>query len=86
VTDHSGMSSTRVIAEARLGERNELTLPDATAKAAGITVGERLVVTFNPENPDTIRLDRIRASYAGSMADTFGDPGAYVRTVREGWR
>ena len=49
MTDHSGMSSTRVIAEARLGERNELTLPDATAKAAGITVGERLVVTFNPE-------------------------------------
>ena len=75
-----------VTAETRLRERNQLTLPDAVAKAAGMTEGERFVVTFEPEHPDSVRLDRIRATYAGSMADAFGDPEAYLREVREGWR
>ena len=80
------MAAESVIAETRLRERNQLTLPDAVAKAAGITEGERFVVTFEPEHPDSVRLDRIRGSYAGSMANTFGDPEAYLREVREGWR
>ncbi len=80
------MNAASVIAEARLRERNQLTLPDAVAKAAGITEGERFVVTFDPGHPDSVRLDRIRETYAGSMADAFGDPEAYLREVREGWR
>ena len=86
MTDHYEMMVDSVIAETRLRERNQLTLPDAVAKAAGITEGERFVVTFEPEHPDSVRLDRIRGSYAGSMTDTFGDPEAYLREVREGWR
>ena len=80
------MTATSVIAEARLRERNQLTLPDAVTKAAGIREGERFVVTFDPDRPDSVRLDRIRGSYAGSLADAFGDPEAYLREVREGWR
>ena len=80
------MGQGSVMAETRLRERNQLTLPDAVAKAAGIAEGERFVVTFDPEHPDAVRLDRIRSSYAGSMADTYGDPEAYLREVREGWR
>ena len=80
------MIQTSVTAEARLRERNQLTLPDAVAKAAGINEGERFVVTFEPDRPDSIRLDRIRGSYAGSLQDAYGDPEAYLREVREGWR
>jgi bifunctional DNA-binding transcriptional regulator/antitoxin component of YhaV-PrlF toxin-antitoxin module len=80
------MVSDSVMAETRLRERNQLTLPDAVAKAAGITEGERFVVTFDPQRPDSVRLDRIRDSYAGSLADAYGDPDAYLREVREGWR
>ena len=82
----SEMVADSVMAETRLRERNQLTLPDAVAKAAGITEGERFVVTFDPERPDSVRLDRIRDSYAGSLADAYGDPDAYLREVREGWR
>lgn len=74
------------MAETRLRERNQLTLPDAVAKAAGITEGERFVVTFDPDDPGSVRLDRIRDSYGGSLADAYGDPEAYLREVREGWR
>lgn len=74
------------MAEARLRERNQLTLPDVVAKAAGIVEGERFVVTFEPDHPDSVRLDRIRDTYAGSLADAFGDPETYLREVREGWR
>ena len=74
------------MAETRLRERNQLTLPDAVAKAAGITEGDRFVVTFEPDHPDSVRLDRIRDSYAGSLAIVYGDPEAYLREVREGWR
>jgi bifunctional DNA-binding transcriptional regulator/antitoxin component of YhaV-PrlF toxin-antitoxin module len=80
------MSQTSVMAEARLRERNQLTLPDAVAKAAGIREGERFLVTFEPDRPDSVRLDRIRGSYAGSLPEAYGDPEAYLREVREGWR
>jgi bifunctional DNA-binding transcriptional regulator/antitoxin component of YhaV-PrlF toxin-antitoxin module len=80
------MSAGSVMAETRLRERNQLTLPDAVAKAAGITEGERFVVTFEPDHPDSVRLDRIRDSYAGSLAEAYGDPAAYLHEVREGWR
>ena len=80
------MAVTSVISEARLRERNQLTLPEAVAKAAGLNEGERFVVTFEPDHPDSIRLDRMRDSYAGSLKDAYGDPEAYLREVREGWR
>ncbi len=74
------------MAEARLRERNQLTLPDVVARAAGISEGERFVVTFEPDHPDLLRLDRIRGSYAGSLQGAYGDPETYLRGVREGWR
>ena len=80
------MAHARVTAVARLRERNQLTLPDALAKAAGIRAGERFVVTFEPESPDSLRLERIRSSHAGALKDVYGDPAAYLRWVREGWR
>ena len=84
--DHSNMTATSVTAETRIRERNQLTLPDAVAKAAGVGEGDRFIVTFEPSNPDSVRLDRIRGSYAGSLADAYGDPAGYLRDVREGWR
>ena len=43
-------------------------------------------MTFDRTIPDSLRLDRIRGSYAGSLKDAYGDPQTYLREVREGWR
>ena len=64
----------------------KLTLPKAVADAARFAVGDRFVVTFGPDHPDTIRLDRIKDSYAGSLTEEYGDPVAYLHDVRDGWR
>ena len=71
------------MAEARLRARTQLTLPDVVAKAAGIIEGDRFVVTFEPDRPDSIRLDRIRSSYAGLLKDAHGDPETYLDEMRE---
>jgi hypothetical protein len=78
------MSDASVMAEARLRARNQLTLPDVVAKAAGIIEGDRFVVTFEPDRPDSIRLDRIRGPYAGTLKDAYGDPESYLDEMREG--
>ena len=80
------MTAPGVIAEARLRARNQLTLPDAVVQRGGIVEGERFVVTFDPADPDTIRLHRLRTSYAGSLTGAYPDPLAYLDEVREGWR
>ena len=80
------MATNSVIAEARLRARNQLTLPDAVVHGGGIVEGDRFVVAFDPADPDTIRLHRVRASYAGSLKGAYGDPQAYLDEVRDGWR
>lgn len=74
-----------VIAEARLRARNQLTLPEPVVQAAGIAEGDRFVVEVTPGDPDTLRLHRIRASYAGSLPETYGDPVQYLDTERQSW-
>jgi hypothetical protein len=84
--EHSRTRSGRVVAETRIGEHNQLTLPNAVAEAASFGDGDRFVVTFESDHPDTIRLDRIRDSYLGSLTEAYGDPHAYLDDVRAGWR
>lgn len=79
------MHHSRVIAEARLRGRNQLTLPDPVVKAGGIAEGDRFVVEIDPADPDTVRLHRIRASYAGALRDVYGDPVAALAEERQGW-
>ncbi len=71
--------------EARLRARNQLTLPDAVVRAAGIREGERFLVEIAPDDPDTVRLHRIRTSYAGALAEVYGRASDALEDAREGW-
>jgi hypothetical protein len=74
-----------VIAEARLRARNQLTLPEPAIQAAGIQEGDRFFVEVVPESPGSLRLHRIRPSYAGALQDVYDDPTAYLDAERGGW-
>jgi hypothetical protein len=80
------MTHASVIAEARMRERNQLTLPDTVVRAGGVTAGERFAVEIDPADPDTIRLHRLRRSYAGALRELFADPRAALDEERAGWR
>ncbi len=79
------MIPTSVNAEARLRSRNQLTLPESVVRAAGIAEGDRFIVETSSDDPDTVRLHRIRASYAGALRDLYDDPAAYLDEERDGW-
>ena len=69
--DHrSDMSTTRVIAEARLRERNRLDAAGCRCQGRRDQRGERFVVTFEPDHPDSLRLDRIREFVRGLAGRT----------------
>ena len=74
-----------VAAEARLRERNQLTIPDVIVRAGGIKPGESFVVEVSTEVPDVVILRRVRASYAGALRDVFGDPATYLDNERGSW-
>jgi len=77
--------SQSVSAEARLRPRNQLTLPEPVVQAGGMAEGDRFVVEIDAADPDTVRLHRIRPTYAGSLKDVFGDADRYVDEERRSW-
>ena len=79
------MATNSVNAEARLRARNQLTLPEPIVHAAGIVEGDRFIVETTADDPDTVRLHRIRSSYAGALRDLYDDPAAYLDGERESW-
>lgn len=79
------MRTGSVISEARLRSRNQLTLPDPVVQAGGIAEGERFAIEFDPDDPDTVRLHRLRPSYAGALGAVYGDARAYLAEQRQGW-
>ncbi len=74
-----------VSAEARLRPRNQLTLPEPIVEAAGLESGDVFVVEIEPGDPDTVRLHRVRKSYAGALTGIYGDVQAYVDDERKAW-
>ena len=80
------MTGSSVIAEARLRARNQITLPDPVVQAGALAEGERFVVEIDPSDPDTVRLHRIRPSYAGALGALIPDPAATLAEVRQGWQ
>lgn len=82
----SHMTTLHANAQAKLRARNQLTLPDPIVRAAGLREGDRFLVEVADDDPDTLRLHRIRDSYAGALAGVYGDADAYVREERESWR
>ena len=81
----SHVTNRRVTAEARLRARNQLTLPEQVVQAAGILEGDRFVVEVAPNDPDTVRLHRIRQSYAGALRHVYGDATDYLDRERGSW-
>ena len=79
------MTTASVTSEARVRAKNQFTLPDAVVRAAGISEGDRFVVEVNPGDTDTVRLHRIRPSYAGALRDAFGDAGEALEAERSSW-
>ena len=74
-----------VTAEARMRARNQLTLPEPVVDAAGIEEGDRFVVEVAAGDPDTVRLHRIRGSYAGALRDVYGNTAEYLAAERSAW-
>ena len=72
-------------AEARLRERNQLTIPDTIVQAAGIGPGVVFVVETTLSDPDTLVLRRVRTSYAGALLGLYGDPVEYLEGERGSW-
>ena len=74
-----------VSARAHLRERNQITIPDAVAEAAGIGPGVTFVVETSLDDPDTLVLRRVRASYAGALRGVYGAPEEYLERERSSW-
>ena len=74
-----------VTAEARMRARNQMTLPEPVVQAAGILEGDRFVVEVAQGDPDTVRLHRIRPSYAGALRDVISDATEYLDAERQSW-
>jgi bifunctional DNA-binding transcriptional regulator/antitoxin component of YhaV-PrlF toxin-antitoxin module len=75
-----------VTAEAHLRARNQITIPDAIVRAAGIEPGETFVVELGLDDGETLHLRRVRASYAGALRGLWGaDAGVYLEAERDGW-
>lgn len=72
----------------RLRGKNQLTIPHEIAERAGLEPGERFAIDLDPDEPDVIRLRRLRTSYAGLLRDMWGsheDVLGYLREERASW-
>ena len=75
-----------VSAEAHLRARNQITIPDSIVRAAGIELGETFVVDVEPDDGDTLRLRRVRTSYAGALRGLWGaDANVFLEAERNAW-
>jgi bifunctional DNA-binding transcriptional regulator/antitoxin component of YhaV-PrlF toxin-antitoxin module len=81
----SHMSTKHVTTEARMRARNQLTLPEVVVAAAGIVEGDRLLVEVAGDDPDTVRLHRIRDSYAGALRGVYGNATEFIEAERASW-
>ncbi len=71
-------------ATVRLRAKNQLTMPAEVLKHVGAAEGDRFLVTTEDGG---IRLQPIRASYAGAMEAVFPHGAAdEIRAERDAWR
>jgi hypothetical protein len=76
---------TMIVATARLRARNQLTLPDPIVQAGGLEDGATFVVELEPDDPDVVRLRRVRTTYAGALKGLYEPTDEYVAGERAGW-
>ncbi len=74
--------------EARLRQKNQLTLPEPVARALDARLDDRLLFEIDPADPGVVRLRVLPRDFAGSMTGVFGTTDetlAFVRGEREAW-
>ncbi|MGH2356742.1 MAG: hypothetical protein ACRDGJ_01865 [Candidatus Limnocylindria bacterium] len=62
-----------------------MTIPVRIAEAAGIGPGDTFIVEHQATDPDTLRLRRIRTSYAAALRGIYGRADAYLERQRSDW-
>ncbi len=78
----------RIEIEVPLRAKNQMTLPAQVARALEAEPGDLLVVEVRPEDPGTAIVRRLRESYFGALAGTYGTHEqilAYVRGEHDAW-
>ena len=84
-----GNSAHQASIEVPLRGKNQITLPAEIARALEASPGDRLLFTVDSDAPDTAVVRRIRDSYFGSLAGTYGSTHEevldYVRAEHASW-
>ena len=84
-----GVSEHRDGIEVPLRQKNQITLPAEVARALEAGPGDRLLFTVSPDAPETAVVRRIRQSYFGALAGTYGGTHDelldYVRAEHASW-
>jgi hypothetical protein len=74
--------------DARLRQKNQLTLPEPVARALDARLDDRLLFEIDPAEPGVVRLRVLPRDFAGSMTGVFGTTDetlAFVRGERDAW-
>lgn len=74
--------------EAELRPKNQITVPRQVAQALGLHTGDRIVFEIREGERNEVRVRRIRESYAGALAGTYGsaeEAEEYLQAEREAW-
>jgi hypothetical protein len=75
-------------AEARLRQKNQLTVPEPIVRALQAAPDDVLSFEANPEEPGVVHLRLIPRDFAGSLTGVFGtseETLAFVRGERAAW-
>lgn len=74
--------------DARLRQKNQLTLPEPVARALDARPDDRLLFEIDPADPSVVLLRVLPREFAGSMTGVFGTTDetlAFVRGERDAW-
>lgn len=75
--------------EVKVRPKNQLTIPEAIVKRLGIEPGDRLVFSVDEENPEQLRIRKLRRSYYGLLEGVYGktpeEVAEYIRQERASW-
>lgn len=72
-----------VQAEARLRQKNQLTLPEAIVDALDARPDDMLVFEADPLAPGTARVHLVRHEFAGSLTGVYGTTDDVIAFIRE---
>ena len=72
-----------VEAEARLRQKNQMTIPDAIVRVLHAAPDDLFVFEADPDQPGVAQIHVIPRSFAGSMTGVYGTTEDVIRFVRD---